>query len=248
MSQMPSTTNSSGASYFFRGFSLIHLKGIKRFIFIPLLINLVLFSVAFYFAVQEIEYYMAIAESWLPDWLTWLSNILWPLIVISILVIFSFIFSTAANWLAAPFNGMLSEKVELLLTDKKIPDTTMDELIKDIPRTLGREVQKFLYYLPKAILFFLIFLFLPIIGQIIWFIFIAWMMAIQYKDYPFDNHKIPFDIMTATLKKNQGLSYSFGATTMLFAMLPLVNLIVMPVAICGATLLWVEQYRDDFID
>jgi CysZ protein len=31
-------------------------------------------------------------------------------------------------------------------------------------------------------------------------------------------------------------------------MLPLVNLIVMPVAICGATALWVDHYRDDFVD
>jgi CysZ protein len=30
-------------------------------------------------------------------------------------------------------------------------------------------------------------------------------------------------------------------------MIPIVNLIVMPVAICGATALWVEHYKKDFI-
>jgi CysZ protein len=88
---------------------------------------------------------------------------------------------------------------------------------------------------------------LPIIGQVIWFLFVAWMMAIQYKDYPFDNHKISFFDMKQALKKQQGLSYSFGITVTIFAMIPIVNLIIMPVAICGATALWVDHYRKDFL-
>ncbi|HCB16279.1 MAG TPA: sulfate transporter CysZ, partial [Alteromonas sp.] len=39
----------SGIGYFGQGFDLITTKGLKRFVFIPLMINLVLFSVAFYF-------------------------------------------------------------------------------------------------------------------------------------------------------------------------------------------------------
>ena len=41
--------SSGGVHYFFEGFSLIKTKGLKRFVFVPLTINLVLFSVAFYF-------------------------------------------------------------------------------------------------------------------------------------------------------------------------------------------------------
>ena len=88
---------------------------------------------------------------------------------------------------------------------------------------------------------------LPVIGQVIWFIFVAWMMAIQYKDFPFDNHKISFTDMKNALKEKQGLSYGFGFTVAIFSMLPVVNLIVMPVAICGATNLWVDHYRKSFI-
>jgi CysZ protein len=74
------------------------------------------------------------------------------------------------------------------------------------------------------------------------------MMAVQYKDYPFDNHKISFNEMKQDLKANKSLSYSFGFTTAVFSMLPVVNLVVMPVAICGATALWVDHYRDDYFD
>ena len=69
------------------------------------------------------------------------------------------------------------------------------------------------------------------------------MMAIQYKDYPFDNHKISFDDMRSFLQAHKGLSFSFGITTSIFSMIPIINLVVMPVAICGATALWVEQYK-----
>jgi CysZ protein len=241
----PSSANikHSGASYFFKGFSLIRQKGIRSFVFIPLLINVLLFSVAFYYVYIELDTYMIKIMAWLPSWLNWLSVVIWPLAVLTVLVIFSFIFSTVANWIAAPFNGLLSEKMESMLSGQPAPEGSMLDIIKDVPRTLTREWQKLSYYLPRAIGFFIILWLLPIIGQIIWFLFIAWMMAIQYKDYPFDNHKIPFGQMKVILNENRSLSYSFGITVAVFSMIPIVNLIVMPVAICGATALWVDCYR-----
>lgn len=252
LNQAQHATANSGMGYFFKGFELIQLKGIRRFVFIPLLINLILFSVAFYFMFIELEHYMTIFMDWLPNWLSWLSSVLWPFAVITILIIFSFIFSTAANWLAAPFNGLLSEKVELMLLKERgieLPTTngSLMDVVKDTPRTLARELQKLTYYLPRAIGFFILLWVLPIIGQVMWFLFIAWMMAVQYKDYPFDNHKIPFFVMKQTIKESKRLSYSFGVSVAVFSMLPIVNLIVMPVAICGATALWVDHYRDNFL-
>ena len=239
-----STPKPGGASYFFKGFSLIQQKGIKRFVFIPLLINVLLFSFAFYYAYLSLSHYMSQMMTWLPSWLSWLSVILWPLALLTVLIIFSFVFSTIANWLAAPFNGLLSEKMEAILLNQKSSDGDMLDIVKDLPRTMNREWQKLTYYLPRALGFFIILWVLPVIGQIIWFLFIAWMMAIQYKDYPFDNHKISFASMRVILNENKSVSYSFGITVTVFSMIPIINLVVMPVAICGATALWVDYYRD----
>lgn len=244
MNKPPQKLPLNGSAYFFKGFELIQTKGIRRFVFIPLAINLILFSVAFYYLLNQIEYLIQWIDSSIPSWLTWLSIILWPLAIISTLVVFSFIFSAVANWLAAPFNGLLSEKVEIFLSGSSTnEDDGISAIIKDIPRTLTREWQKFKYYLPRAFGFFILLWLLPVIGQILWFLFIAWMMAIQYKDYPFDNHKISFKQMKLSLQANKGLSYSFGITVTIFSMIPIVNLIVMPVAICGATALWVDHYK-----
>ena len=84
--------NHSGASYFLKGFQLIQQKGVRRFVFIPLAINVLLFSFAFYFVYLELTNYMESLMAWLPNWLDWLNVILWPLALITVLVIFFFCF------------------------------------------------------------------------------------------------------------------------------------------------------------
>ncbi|MGQ8363942.1 sulfate transporter CysZ [Glaciecola sp. 1036] len=238
----------SGARYFLNGFQLIKTKGIKRFVFIPFFVNILLFSVAFYFLLDYIQAGVDYVVNLVPDFLGWLKDaiayVLWPLAVISVLLVFALIFGTLANWIAAPFNGLLSEKIERHLRGESIGDEGWFAVIKDIPRTLGREAAKLLYFLPRALVFLIAFFLLPVIGQIIWFLFSAWMMAIQYCDYPFDNHKIGFKPMRMQLRGKLGNSMSFGIMVNLFSLIPIVNFIVMPVAICGATQMWVEQLRE----
>lgn len=117
-------------------------------------------------------------------------------------------------------------------------------LVKDIPRTVGRELTKLVWYLPRAIGFLLLFFFLPIIGQVLWFLFNAWMIAIQYCDYPYDNHKVDFTRMRLHLGEHKGKAMTFGMMVNIFSLIPVVNFIVMPVAICGATSMWVRELKD----
>ncbi|MGI2036884.1 sulfate transporter CysZ [Shewanella frigidimarina] len=239
----------SGVNYFIQGFQLIKQPGLRSFVFIPLMINLVLFASAMYFALGQLTELFTWMDGQLPEYLSWLNFLLWPLAVLTMLVVMSFLFSSVMNWIAAPFNGLLAEKVEQHLTGKNLNTGSSVDMIKDLPRIFGREWIKLKYYLPRALLFLVLF-WLPIIGQtaapILWFLFTAWMMAIQYCDYPFDNHKVPFDDMKFALKNTKGSSFSFGATVTVFSMIPIVNFIVMPVAICGATAMWVDKYRDAY--
>ncbi|WP_108649958.1 sulfate transporter CysZ [Dongshaea marina] len=252
MRQSTSMVNDSvsGAEYLLRGFSLVRKPGIRRFVLIPLLVNLLLFIGAFYWLFLQFEGLLQWIDSFLPSWLTWLNYLLIPLAVITILVVFSFIFSAVANWIAAPFNGLLAERVELMLTGQPTPDASIAELIAEVPRTLKREWKKLLYYLPR-LLGCLILSFIPLLGQtlgpVVWFVFNAWMMAIQYCDYPFDNHKVDFPDMREALARRKGKCLSFGALTMLLSAIPVLNLFIMPVAVCGATAMWVEQYRNSLV-
>ncbi len=235
-----------GFEYFLSGFSLISQKGLKRFVLIPLLINLVLFGSSLFFIIGWIEQGVNYLNGYLPDFLSWLEFIIWPIALLLVLFIYSMVFTVITNFIAAPFNGLLSEKVELYLTGQRVNDDGLADLLKDVPRMLGRELAKLMYYLPKALLFLILLLFIPVFGQVMWFLFSAWMFAVQYIDYPFDNHKIPFAEARQHLKQKQGLSYGFGSAVLIFSMVPIVNLIVMPVAVCGATRLFVENYRVNY--
>lgn len=234
----------SGASYFLQGFSLIKTKGLKRFVLIPLFVNVVLFAMAFYFLIDVIQQSIEYVIGFIPDW-EWLKNVLmfvlWPIAVVSVLLVFSLLFGTLANWIAAPFNGLLSEKVERHLKGESLGNDTLIDVIKDTPRVFSREFQKLVYYIPRAIGFFILFMIIPVVGQIIWFLFTAWMMSIQYLDYCFDNHKLAFTHTRLALASDKSKAFSFGVTTSLFAFVPLINFIVMPVAVCGATAMYVDR-------
>lgn len=242
--------NKSGIDYFFQGFDLISRPGLRLFVLVPLIINVLLFGTAFFFLFQEIDGYVTQIIDWIPDWLEWLKNsiafFLWPLAVFIVLLFSAYIFGTLANWIAAPFNGLLAERVEILLTGQELPDTSLWAVIKDIPRALGRELSKLTYYLPRALGYLILFFILPVFGQVIWFLFTAWMMAVQYCDYPFDNHKIAFKSMRKTLMQHKGHSFSFGIIVTFCSMIPILNFIVMPVAICGATAMWVDKFKAEY--
>ncbi|MGL4446633.1 MAG: sulfate transporter CysZ, partial [Shewanella sp.] len=129
--------NKSGVNYFLDGFGLIRRKGLRTFVFIPLMINLILFAGVIYAAVGQLDALFTWLNTQLPDYLSWLNFLLWPLAVTTMLVMLAFVFSSVMNWLAAPFNGLLAEKVEQLLTGKPLYTGSGIDVIKDLPRILG---------------------------------------------------------------------------------------------------------------
>ncbi|MBY8224756.1 sulfate transporter CysZ [Vibrio fluvialis] len=241
----------SGLGYFFYGFDIAVSPGIRRFVLMPLLTNILLVGGALYYLFSHLDSWINDWMGQIPDWLSWLSYILWPLLVITILATFSYFFSTLANFIAAPFNGLLAGKVEEKLTGKKVNDDGVLAVVKDVPRIMAREWRKLVYVLPKAIGLFILLL-IPALGQtlgpILWFIFTAWMLAIQYCDYPFDNHKVTFNDMRNSLKQKQGKAYTFGMLVSVLTTIPVVNLFVMPVAVCGATAMWVNEFRGQYVN
>lgn len=235
-----------GAHYVKQGFYLIRQPGIRSFVVIPLIINLILLSTATYYIFDRLSiWYASLAKSeysvvqWLFSNLEWL---LWPITVIIVLIVVFYVFSLIANWIAAPFNGLLSEAVEKHLRQNHL-ETSLSwmALIKDVPRLIGREWQKLAYYLPRALVcVILLFTPLALIAPIIWFVFNAWMAAIQNIDYPLDNHKVPFNESIQFCKSNRRISLGFGSLVMLLMMIPVVNILVMPIAVAGGTALWFD--------
>lgn len=234
-----------GANYLWRGFSLIFQPGLRAYVIIPLIINILLFAGLLAVNIHYFHLVVEKVDSFLPQWLHWLNSLLWIVFVVAFVVVLTYVFSLVANLVAAPFNGFLSEKVEQLVTGKSLEQGTWKEFIRDLPRIFARQLQIIWYYLPKAILLLLCFV-IPIVhifASFLWLIFNAWMMALQYVDYPMDNHRVSFRNMRSYLAERRLMSLGFGGMAMVMSLIPIVNFIVMPAATAGATLMYVEQLQ-----
>ena len=156
----------------------------------------------------------------------------------------AYCFTLIANLIAAPFNSVLASKAEQLISGQ--PPTQTGNFLKTImqlPKDFIRALQWLVYYLPRALIGLILFL-IPGVNAgapVIWFLINAWAFALQYSDYPADNNGQSFKQMRQRLNQQRWQYLGFGSTVLLITMIPIVNFIVMPAAVVGATLMWQDQ-------
>ncbi|MGD9662531.1 MAG: sulfate transporter CysZ [Porticoccaceae bacterium] len=238
----------SGFRYFLVGLKLLNQPRIRLFVVMPVLVNLVLFSLLSWLLIDQ----LGVAANWLDEhlaaWLDWLLWLLWVIVGILWLVIYGYSFAMISNIIAAPFYGLLAERVQAHLSGN-IPDTglTFNGFMVMVKRTLVRELQKLAYLLPRLLLLILVSVplyFIPVIGvavPVIWFLWSAWSLALENVDYAADNNQISFTHMRQSMKKSRITYLSFGSAAALAASIPLFNLLAIPAAVAGGTALWLDQ-------
>lgn len=231
-----------GVGYALRGFSLVRERKILPFALIPLLINAVLFGGVIWFGVDAFQQFM---DSQLPEWLDWavVRAILWILFAVSAALVAFYTFTLLANLIAAPFNGLLSEKVEVHLRGQRSDEGEQRGLMNEIVASFGAELRKLLYLALWALPLLILFL-VPVVNLLappLWLIFGAWMMALEYVDCPLGNHGVVFGRGRRLIAQRRWVALGFGGTVMIFTAIPILNMIAMPVAVCGATALYVNE-------
>lgn len=232
--------------YLMRGAQMLNHRKLRPFVVIPLVINLIIFGSLVGYTLSTLNTYIEQFMSAIPDWLSFLRWIVWPLVGVTICLVTGYLFTAIALLIASPFNSLLAEKAEEIITGEEVESLEgIGAAIKDIPRSLLREVQKILYYLPLLLLV-LVLSFVPAINflaPLMWFALGAWMMSIQYLDYPMDNHKLPFKEVKYAARSKPVSSFGFGGGIALVTGIPVLNFFVVPAAVVGATLYWCEEFR-----
>lgn len=236
----------SGFGYLLAGFRLLLRPTLWPYVLLPLAINVLVFGLLLWLATGQFGALVDTLTPSLPDWLSWLAWLLWLVFGLVAAIIVFFTFALVANFIAAPFNGLLAEAVERLLTDTAPPGSgSLRQALHEAPQALTDELRKLGYFLLWAVPLGLLFL-VPLINlaaPLLWALFSAWMLALQYLDYPLGNHGLRFAAQRQRLRKQPLLGLGFGAAVLLATLVPLVNLIAMPAAVAGATKLWVERLR-----
>jgi len=232
-----------GFYYFISGLGLMFKPGVFRYALWPLIINVVIFTLVTAIAFYQFESLLEWLLSFLPGWLDWLRYLLWPVFALALGLLFFFTFTLVANLVASPFNAPLAHAVEVHLGKVSAQSGMKAPLIRSVAKSVASELGKLLYIVLRALPLLILFMIpvVNIVAPFLWIAFSAWMLTMEYADYPMGNHELDFRQQMLVLKKRRFLSLGFGATVTLALMVPGLNLVVMPAAVAGATKMWVEE-------
>ncbi len=235
-----------GAGYLSRGAGLLTHPSLRLFVLVPLLVNILIFGGLIWYG---LSYLFAVMDEWLakiPAWLDFIKWIIWPVVGLTVSLATGYIFTAVALLIASPFNALLAEKAEELITGKPVNSLEgLGAALMALPRGILRELSKLIYYLPMAA-FVLLISFIPVlnvVAPVLWFLLGAWMMSLQFLDYPMDNHLLSFADVKEAARARRLSSMGFGGVVALCTGIPVVNFFVVPAAVAGATLLWCEELR-----
>jgi len=213
-----------------QGLKLLGRKELRKFLIIPIVINIILYSIA---GTLGYLYIADLITQFIPSWLSWLEWLIWPLFFISFSVVGFFTFTILANLIASPFYSQLSIKTLEVISGK--PSTIEEQAITQV---ILAELKR-MGYLVSRMLPLLILFVIPVINLIapfVWALFGAWGMGLEFMAYPLENKGLLFAEQKEQAKSRRFGVLSFGGLTILGLSIPVLNLIVAPAAVIGATI------------
>lgn len=236
--------------YFLRAGRLAREPGMRRYIVPPLAFNVLLFGALFWLAGSWLAGWIAtLGAGWeLSGWLAFLNGAidagLWLLQAmawVALLMLFASTFTIAVQLIAAPFMGLLAEQVDRRVASTPLPAESLGAMLL---RTFRREIRKTWDWLWRTavigVLVLLLWL-IPVVNvlaPVIWFAWSGWLLGLQYLDYGADTRQVPFLTMKAKARRHRALVLAFGAIVLAATMVPLLNLLVMPLAVITGVLIW----------
>jgi CysZ protein len=231
-----------GLRSYFSGMALIFKPGVRRFVWIPFVINLLLFSLASWLLWT---YMSSMLDSLLPTWLDWLSWLLMPLFSIMTLLLVYLSFSLLANIIAAPFYVYLARGVERHLSGELNEPSNNNSVIKEALSIMGLELRKLTYYLVRAIPLLILSIIpgINIISLPMWLLFSAWFLTFEYMGYFFENHQVMFKEQKTHMQSDRVNHIVFGSISLFAVSVPIFNLFSPAIGVAGATKMLVETKR-----
>jgi CysZ protein len=216
--------------FFWQGLMLLGDSRLRKFLVIPIVINCTFYAIALALG----YFYLAdIIDQFIPNWLQWLRWILWPLFFISFFIAGFFTFTVLANLLAAPFYGRLSASALVAISGQSV-----NIIEAPWPKVIKAELRRAAYLGVRAIGLVILSM-IPgfnVLAPLLWGLFGAWGMALEYLAYPLENAGIVFNDQRKMINTIKWGAFSFGGLAAVGLALPVINIVVAPAAVIGATL------------
>ena len=225
----------SGPGHVLLGYRLLLRPGVRRFVVLPLLANILLYTLAFWAVFAGLD---GVLDRWLPASLDWLRWLLFPLLGLVLLVLGFFSFTLLANLVLAPFNGLLSARVERLLSGAPPAGSGLGAWA-EMRRSLSQEIRRLGYILVRVLAVFALGL-VPVVGLVaapLGLLLGAWLLAMEFAGNAMGNWGWDLARQRDFLRSHRWAFLGFGFAAMGLALVPVVNFALVPAAVAGATAL-----------
>lgn len=233
-----------GFSYPFRaGHFLISRPRLYPFVLIPFLINLVVFSLAVWFG---IDYFESLLGWMTPEndawWWPLVQYLFWIVAVLLIAILVFFLFAVVGNLIASPFNDLLSEKTEELVTGQRSDEPfALGRFLRESVHTLLDELIKISAFVGGMLALFVLFL-LPAVGPLLYsalsVLWTALFLVVDYTGYIFSRHKLLFKDQRQFIGRHKLASIGFGTGALCLLAIPFLQFFTIPLGVIGAVHFW----------
>lgn len=225
---------------------LRHNLGLLPYIVIPFLINLTVFSSAVYFG---LDFFGSVVAEHLPQGDSWYWAVLywlvWMLAVLLTALLVFFTFTVVGNLIASPFNDLLSERTEQALNGKISDEAfSLGQFVRDAWRTVLMEAKKMSVFVLIMLLILPLNL-LPGVGNGIYTVLALgltlFFLSVEYLGFVMVRKRMFFGEQKRFIFARKFLMIGFSCGVMALLMIPLFQMLCIPLAVIGITRLWCEE-------
>ena len=217
-----------------------------QYILIPFLINAIVFSGAVYLGLDffgsTVVEYIPQGEAWYWSVLYWF---LWVVAVLLTAVLVFFSFTVVGNLLASPFNDLLSERTEEVLSNRVNNETfSLGRFFRDALQTILMEAKK-MWVFVVIMVFILPLNLLPGVGNSIYTLLAVgltlFFLCFEYLGFVLVRKHQFFREQKNYIFTRKFLMFGFSCGVMALLAIPFFQLFCIPLAVIGATRLWCEE-------
>lgn len=211
---------------------------------IPTIIALGIYFSVIYASFKNLDVISVYLRSYIhsPEAAGFVGKVLSAILIIFIFLLMSWAFVIVVGIIAAPFNSMLSSRIEKRLVQKVVEadkSRTFKIMVHDLGKTFMNEIKKLIFIVVLGVVAFFLNLF-PMFYPLGLFIFSV-LLAVQFVDYSWSRHDMSFGACLKDIAKNF-IPYSIaGFFFLLLVTIPVINAFVPAWATSYFTILWLHR-------
>ncbi len=246
-----------GALYPFQAFGFLRRHRLWGMASAAIIVNCALLALlvggAFYFLIPYLEATVVAMVAWAGDSTLWmgvieaLTWVLWIVAIPAIIIMNFMVLILVGQAVASPFLDLLSEQVEVRVLEVAPAPFGVKRTLKSVAIALGDLVWGVLF-LVAVNLPLLLLAFIPVLGTslagVLSFSFSALLLAHEFMGLPLARQLVPYRRRWSHVWKHKWLGLGMGTSTMLLLAVPGLNLVLLPLAAVGGTLMYCDLRAD----